>query len=168
MDIRERRDAPGISQLPKGLLELEFTCNSATGLSSVHSRAGALAYTELVNNSVARFARKFFFASSPGRCATLQFLCNQARRKLHEELTQKLSSKPCARVLTHSVCVMNENYLLSKDERRQVRKVPKACERHILWGLYGRANPARLSETQNHPLWSLKINRKIKLSWELP
>ena len=36
-----------------------------------------------------------FCGSSLGWWALLKLLCSQARRKLHEELTQKLSSKPC-------------------------------------------------------------------------
>ena len=48
-----------------------------------------------------------FCQSSPGRWAILQLLCSQARRKLLEELTQELSSKPCDRAIdalcTHSL-----------------------------------------------------------------
>jgi len=51
-------------------------------------------YTEWVNSSVARFARKFC-GSSSCRWAIPQLLCSQARRNLWEKLTQKLSTKPC-------------------------------------------------------------------------
>ena len=40
-----------------------------------------------------------FCGSSPGRWTIFQLLCSQARRKLHEELTQKHSSKPCDRAI---------------------------------------------------------------------
>ena len=42
--------------------------------------------------------------SSPGWWAILQLLCSQARRKLPEELTQKLSSKPCDRAID-ALCI---------------------------------------------------------------
>ena len=49
----------------------------------------ACEFTECVNSSVARFARKFL-STFPRQ----QLLCSKARSEFQEELTQKLSSKP--------------------------------------------------------------------------
>ena len=54
----------------------------------------ACEFTECVNSSVARFARKFL-STFPRQ----QLLCSKARSEFQEELTQKLSSKPRDRAI---------------------------------------------------------------------
>ena len=49
-----------------------------------------------------------FCGSSPVRWAILQQMCSQARIKLQEELTQKLSSKPCDRAID-ALCSLTIN-----------------------------------------------------------
>ena len=77
--------------------------------------------TECVNSSLVRFARKFF-GSFARRLAILQLMCSQTRRKLPEELIQKLSTKPCDRAID-ALCTHSELFTGPLADRRRVADV---------------------------------------------